>query len=87
LQSGIGYGYHIIHEFPGKIISKKMDKRAMGTAAAFSGDITVFYGGKGGKGKRIDITFSSGSYNFQINIRDSSGQKNGYPSHIFGQFS
>ena len=87
LQSGIGYGYHIIHEFPGKIISKKMDKRAMGTAAAFSGDIAVFYGGKGGRGKRIDITFSSGSYNFQINIRDSSGQKNGYPSHIFGQFS
>jgi len=87
LQSGIGYGYHIIHKFPGKIVSKKMDKRAMVTAATLSGPIAVFYGGKGGRGKRIDITFSSPTYKFIINIRDSSGRKNGYPSHIFGQFS
>lgn len=86
LQSGIGYGYHIIHKLPGKIISKKMDKKAMQTAAALSGLITVYYGGKTGTGKRIDIEFKSKSYQFIINIRDSSGQKNGYPSHIFGQF-
>ena len=87
LQSGIGYGYHIIHKFSGKIVSKKMDKRAMLTAATLSGPIAVFYGGKGGRGKRIDITFSSPTYKFIINIRDSSGRKNGYPSHILGQFS
>ena len=64
-----------------------MDQNCILVKCGYSGDIAVFYGGKGGKGKRIDITFSSGSYNFQINIRDSSGRKNGYPSHIFGQFS
>ena len=42
----------------------------MVTAAALSGNetsIVVFYGGKGGKGKRIDITFSSEQPHINLN--------------------
>jgi len=84
LESGIGYGYHIIHKFPGRIVSKKMDKTAMKKAAAI-GNIKLFYGGKGGNGKRIDIVFSSSTYTFQVNIRDTQGT-DGYPTRMMCNF-
>ena len=84
LQSGIGYGYHVIHQLSGKVLSKKMDSKAM-KAAAKVGGCTVYYGGKTGKGKRIDMEFESSYYTFKLNIRDTQG-KDGYPTRMMCDF-
>ncbi|SVD07550.1 uncharacterized protein METZ01_LOCUS360404, partial [marine metagenome] len=84
LQSGIGYGYHVIHQLKGKVLSKKMDSKAM-KAAAKVGACTVYYGGNTGKGKRIDMEFKSSYYTFKLNIRDTQG-KDGYPTRMMCDF-
>lgn len=85
LKSGIGHGYHIIHKMAGKIISKKMDEEAMNKAAKV-GNAVIYYGGKGGKGKRIDIEFESTTYKFKLNLRDTQG-RDGYPTRLMCDFS
>jgi hypothetical protein len=85
LESGIGHNYHIIHKFPAKIISKKMDEIAMQKAAKIASGVTIYYGGKGGNAKRIDIEFQSPTYKFKINIRDTQG-KDGYPTRMMCDF-
>jgi hypothetical protein len=85
LESGIGYGYHVIHKMKGKVISKKMDETAM-KAAAKVGTCTVHYGGKTGRGKRIDMEMSSPYYKFKLNIRDTQG-KDGYPTRMMCDFT
>lgn len=84
LQSGIGYNYHIIHKLTGKILSKEMSQAAMKRAANVNPPI-IYYGGKGGKGKRIDIEMSSPTYTFKLNLRDTQG-KDGYPSRLMCDF-
>ena len=85
LESGIGYGYHVIHKMRGQVISKKMDETAM-RAAAKVGTCVVHYGGKTGKGKRIDMEMSSPYYKFKLNIRDTQG-KDGYPTRMMCDFT
>jgi len=85
LESGIGYGYHVIHKMKGKVISKKMDETAM-KAAAKVGTCVVHYGGKTGRGKRIDMEMSSPYYKFKLNIRDTQG-KDGYPTRMMCDFT
>ena len=84
LQSGIGYNYHIIHKLTGRILSKEMNEAAMKTAAQV-GAPKIYYGGKGGKGKRIDIEMASPTYIFKLNLRDTQG-KDGYPSRLMCDF-
>ena len=62
-----------------------MDKSAMQKAAALKGGVTVYYGGKTGTGKRVNVEFQSGSYTFSINIRDTQGG-NGYPTRLMCDF-
>lgn len=85
LESGIGHGYHIIHKLSGKILSKKMDEAAMKKAANIS-SATIYYGGKTGRGKRIDIEMESQTYKFKLNIRDTQG-RDGYPTRLMCDFS
>jgi len=85
LKSGIGYGYHIIHKVSGKIISKEMSKAAMNKASRV-GSAKIYYGGKGGHGKRIDIEMESPTYKFKLNFRDTQG-KDGYPTRLMCDFS
>ena len=84
LESGIGHGYHVIHKFPGKIKSYKVDEIYMRSAANALSQ-TIYYGGKGGKGKRIDIVIDTPKYEFKLNIRDSLG-KEGFPSRLMCDF-
>ena len=86
LQSGIGFGYCIVHKKGGKIHTKKMDKKDMIRAATITGKPTIYYGGKGGKGKRVDVEFESSAYKFKINIRDTQG-KDGYPTRMMCDFT
>lgn len=80
LKSGIGYGYHMVHDFRSNTLSKQIDKNFMNKASRVK-DMNIYYGGKGGNGKRVDITLSSDIYDFKITIRDKKGKK-GYPSHL-----
>lgn len=84
LESGIGYGYHVIHKFPGKIKSYEIDSIYMQQAANVISQ-TIYYGGKTGKGKRIDIVIVSPKYEFKLNIRDSQGT-DGYPTRLMCDF-
>mgnify|MGYP001295342508 CR=1 FL=1 len=85
LESGIGHGYHVIHKMKGKVHSKKMDASAMKSAANV-GTCTVHYGGKTGRGKRIDMELKSPYYKFKLNIRDTQG-KDGYPTRMMCDFT
>ena len=85
LESGIGEGYHIIHKLSGKILSKKMDSAALRTAANVRNAI-IYYGGKTGTGKRIDIEMESQTYKFKLNMRDTQGN-DGYPTRLMCDFS
>ena len=85
LKSGIGYGYHVIHKIRGNIKSYKMDKTRMGKSAAV-GDATIYYGGKGGRGKRINMEMESPHYKFTLNIRDTQGG-DGYPTRMMCDFT
>ena len=81
MQTAIGSGYFMIHEDSGKIkywyISDAMNKKY---ANIDSCTFTAYYGGKSGKGKRIDIEFENRYYFFSMNIRNK--QSGIYPSHI-----
>jgi len=85
LKSGIGYGYHVIHKMRGDIESYKMDKIRMGKSATV-GDATIYYGGKGGSGKRINMEMESPYYKFTLNIRDTQGG-DGYPTRMMCDFT
>ena len=85
LKSGIGYGYHVIHKVRGNIKSYKMDETRMGKSASV-GDVTIHYGGKTGKGKRIDMEMASSYYKFKLNIRDTQGG-DGYPTRMMCDFT
>ena len=84
LESGIGFNYHIIHKLTGRILSKEMNKAAMQKAARV-GAPKIYYGGKGGKGRRIDIEMASPTYIFKLNLRDTQG-KDGYPTRLMCDF-
>ena len=45
-----------------------------------TGPIWVYYGGKLGNGKRIDMEFSNAYFDFKLNIRNKQGGL--YPSHL-----
>jgi hypothetical protein len=63
-----------------------MDKAAMIKAAKPIGKVIVYYGGKTGRGKRVDVEFESAAYNFKINIRDTQG-KDGFPTRMMCDFT
>ena len=85
LTSGIGYGYHVIHKKGGKIESYKMDRKLMANSASV-GTVTIYYGGKKGSGKRIDMEMQSPHYKFKLNIRDTQGG-DGYPTRMMCDFT
>ncbi|NBO69884.1 MAG: hypothetical protein EBU66_04235 [Bacteroidetes bacterium] len=84
LETGIGHNYHVIHKMPGKIKSYKVDETYMRNAARPTSQ-EIFYGGKGGNGKRIDIVVKSATYEFKLNIRDTQGT-DGYPTRMMCDF-
>ncbi len=85
MRSGVGYGYHVIHKFTnGSVLSKKMTKSAMEDAVK-TGRMKLFYGGKTGTGKRINMECESSDYKFSLNIRDTQG-KDGKPTRMMCDF-
>jgi len=85
LQSGMGYGFTVVHKLSQGIKVFKIDKNYM-TSATRPSSCIVYYGGKTGTGKRIDMEIKTSKYNMKINIRDTQG-KDGYPTRIMGDFT
>ena len=85
LQSGIGFGYHVVHQKGKNVFHKQMDESTMKKAATVS-NITIYYGGKTGRGKRIDMEMESPLYKFKLNIRDTQGN-DGYPTRMMCDFT
>ena len=85
LQSGIGYGYHVIHKLGTCIKSIKVDERYMKEAARPL-SLRIFYGGKTGTGKRVDMEIMTPKYALKLNIRDTQG-KDGYPTRMMADFT
>lgn len=80
LESGIGYGYHYIHaKRPSEIHHLKMTRQFM-KKLADPKRASIFYGGKTGPGKRVDIEIETPMIDLKINIRNKQGGI--YPTHI-----
>lgn len=81
LQTAIGSNYWMVHGHPDNSIDFwYMSPEMNPQYATIAGDVIVNYGGSGGKGKRVDITFSNSYFDFTVNIRNK--QSGLYPSHI-----
>jgi hypothetical protein len=85
LASGVGQGYHVIHKLAAGIKSIKIDPHYMELASTPT-SCTLYYGGKGGLGKRIDMEIITKKYVLKLNIRDTQGQ-GGYPTRLMGDFT
>lgn len=81
LTTAIGADYWMVHGKPGNIIDFwYMPANKNAAMASIAGPITLYYGGKDGKSKRIDMEFSNQFFDFKLNIRNKSGKI--YPSHL-----
>jgi len=81
IKSGIGEGYYMVKAGgKGGYEFSKIDSKYANLASDVTGPVSVYYGGLGGNGKRIDIVVESALYKFKINIRNKQGGL--YPSHI-----
>jgi hypothetical protein len=81
LQTAIGANYWMVHaEKNGSVYFWNVTKSRNNAYSNVTGDAILYYGGKQGRGKRIDLEFSNQYYDFQMNIRNK--QSGLYPSHI-----
>jgi hypothetical protein len=85
LKSGIGKGFTIVHKLTGKTKVYEIDDTYMNEAATPK-SCKVFYGGKSGTGKRIDIEIETGHYILKLNMRDTQGG-DGYPTRMMCDYS
>jgi hypothetical protein len=85
LISGVGHGYTIVHKLTGKTEVYEIDKQYM-IEAATPKSCNVYYGGKSGTGKRIDMEIETGHYILKLNIRDTQGG-DGYPTRMMCDYS
>ena len=58
----------------------------MREASTVIGPVTIYYGGKKGRGKRVDMEMRSKHYRFKLNIRDTQGG-DGYPTRMMCDFT
>jgi hypothetical protein len=85
LKSGVGHGYTIVHKLASKTYVYTVDEKYMDEAATPK-SCTVYYGGKTGTGKRIDMEIETGHYILKLNIRDTQGG-DGYPTRMMCDYS
>ena len=85
LKSGIGHGYTIVHKLNSGIKVYEIDETYMNEAATPS-SCTIYYGGKTGTGKRIDMEVETKHYILKLNIRDTQGG-DGYPTRMMCDYS
>jgi hypothetical protein len=86
IESGIGYGYTVVHQLKkGDVKVFNVTKKYMQDASTVVGPLTVYYGGKTGTGKRVDVEVKTKKYLMNFNIRDTQGG-DGYPTRLMCNF-
>ena len=81
ISTGMGSEYWMVHGQPnGSVNFWFMDSARNKAFSSITGNVIVYYGGKSGKGKRLDVDFSNQYFDFTLNIRNK--QRGLYPSHI-----
>lgn len=85
LKSGIGRGYTMVHNTGTRgnaygVHIYDVDAAYMRAASTLTGGVTIYYGGRDGKGKRVDMVCESTKYEFSFNIRNKQGGQ--FPSHV-----
>ena len=85
LKSGVGHGYTIVHKMTNTTHVYNVDEKYMDEAATPK-SCTVYYGGKTGTGKRIDMEIETGHYILKLNMRDTQGG-DGYPTRMMCDYS
>jgi hypothetical protein len=79
VKSGIGEDYYMVKAGGKSSQFEHINSDYADTSSDISAPI-IYYGGLGGNGKRVDVTFESPTYKFKINIRNKQGGL--YPTHI-----
>ena len=85
IESGIGFGYHVVHKFKSGVIKSFKVDRAYMQKASKPKSLTIYYGGKTGTGKRINMEIFTPTYKLPLNIRDTQGG-DGYPTRMMCDF-
>ena len=83
ISTAIGSNYYMVHGLPPNNVWFWNMTAAINQGASkplMTGPIWVYYGGKLGNGKRIDMEFSNAYFDFKLNIRNKQGGL--YPSHL-----
>ncbi len=85
LKSGIGRGYTMVHNTGSRgnaygVKVYDIDATYMRQASTLSSGVTIYYGGRDGKGKRVDMVCESSKYEFSFNIRNKQGGV--FPTHV-----
>ena len=81
LKTAIGGNYEMVHGFEnGKVFHWSVGPNSSSSWSKGISKAIIYYGGKSGTGKRIDMEFSNEYFDFKLNIRNK--QSGIYPSHI-----
>ena len=78
IKGCLGHGYHYCHLNGGKIKEFNVTKD-INRATSVVSSVVIYYGGKTGKGQRVDIVFDTGTMELKFNVRDTSGKGRGFP--------
>ena len=90
LRSGIGRGYTMVHNTGTRgnaygVDIYDIDAAYMRAASTLTGGVTIYYGGRDGKGKRVDMVCESQKYHFSFNVRNKQGGQ--FPSHVMCDYT
>ena len=89
LKTAMGSDYWMIHsrdKGQDKINMYYMNPNLVeNNFSKISSNVVVFYGGKQGNGKRVDIEFSNSNFSFKLNVRSKTGGKI-YPTNIMLEY-
>lgn len=85
LNSVIGYNYILVHKIGKDIHYIDMTKENRDKLVSNLNKSTIYYGGKTGKGKRIDIEVEFQNMKLLMNIRSKTGGI--YPTHLMADYT
>ena len=78
IKGCLGHGYHYCHLNGGKIKEFNVTKDINRQTSVVS-SVTIYYGGKTGRGQRVDMVVDTGTMELKFNVRDTSGTMQGMP--------
>ena len=85
LDSVIGYNYILVHKIGKEIHYINMTKENRDKLVSNLNKSTIYYGGKSGKGKRIDVELEFQNMKLLMNIRSKTGGI--YPTHLMADYT